>query len=253
MSAKPAAPIDPADVAILDAWLYASTHLEAERHAAVTQLAARRPDLGQTTRDGAPLLAGVLDLVATEGDIGRRARQLAELLLERGADVEAHRDDEPLLLAHARFARLPAIDILLRHGARPDPRDAQGWTPLHWVATLPERPGGPIDQHIRNLGAAARLLAAGAPVDARDDAGKTPLALAAFLGHRKIAGVLVHAGADIDSVDADGRSILAACKLRVSDSPGQPRFASDDEAAMTRTVIDWLTARGARTIEPTDE
>lgn len=244
--------IAPADADILDAWLYSSTHTEAGRHAAVRALFARRPDLARATRDGIPLLACALDLVDTDGDLGARGRQLADILFAAGADPNAIREDnEALLVGYGRFAKLQAIDLLLAHGADPDARDAAAWTPLHSVASLPGHPSTPPEQQARNLAAARRLLDGRADLEARNMGGKTPLAIAAFLGHRTMTELLLAAGADIDSIDDSGYSVLAACMLRVADeTPGQPRFAMDEETAATRDVINLLIVRGAKDLTP---
>ena len=58
---------------------------------------------------------------------------------------------------HASVVKAP-----LDAGAKPDARDKNGWTPLHWAA------------HEGHASVVEALLAAGAKPDARNGEGKTP-------------------------------------------------------------------------------
>jgi hypothetical protein len=62
-----------------------------------------------------------------------------------------------------------SIDLLLKHGASLDARDAAQLTPLHWAAVKGSR------------ACISRLLRAGAALDAKEDNGKTPADMAAEL------------------------------------------------------------------------
>ncbi|KAI8625612.1 ankyrin repeat-containing domain protein [Xylariaceae sp. FL1651] len=70
--------------------------------------------------------------------------------------------------------------------------DSQGWTPLHWAASM-----GHTDS-------ARVLLCSGAAVDSLDSAQWTPLFWAAIKGHREIADLLLSRGANIYQVDSGG-------------------------------------------------
>jgi ankyrin repeat protein len=57
------------------------------------------------------------------------------VLLDRGADVNAKRNDDttPLHLAASR-GRTEIVKLLLDRGADVNAKDTQGSTPLHWVS-----------------------------------------------------------------------------------------------------------------------
>ncbi len=95
--------------------------------------------------------------------------EVAELLLERGADVhQAARNEMRVTALHAAVAsgQLAIARSLLERGAQVNARQQQGWTPLH----------GAVGEGRLEL--AELLLAHGADLNARNDEGKTPLAVA---------------------------------------------------------------------------
>jgi len=57
-----------------------------------------------------------------------------------------------------------------------------------------------------NIEVVKQHLAAGTDVNARDKNGRTPLAYAAFEGHKKIAELLIDKGADVDAIGPDGKT-----------------------------------------------
>jgi ankyrin repeat protein len=127
--------------------------------------------------------------------------RLARFLLERGAKAELDGATPALLpAAGAEEDDAAGVQLLLRHKARVDARDAHGRSALHEAA----RAG-----NVEILGV---LLAAGADVHARDAAGRTPLLDAAGGGRLGAVDALLAAKADPAAQDAEGRGVLAvAC------------------------------------------
>ena len=131
--------------------------------------------------------------------------RLAKFLLERGAkpDVES---GTPALLGAAGGDEDDAagVQLLIRHKARVDARDAERRGALHVAA---------FNGHVEIL---AALLAAGADVRARDNDGRTPLLDAARGGRLAALDALAAAGADVLAVDITGRNaVVLACAADV--------------------------------------
>ncbi len=97
--------------------------------------------------------------------VGEHYREMAELLITAGADVNAQNDEGigPLHLAAYDFM----AEILLKHGADINLKSSTGLTPLHVKAENPE-----------GLEVMRTLLEKGADVNAKSDAGETALDVA---------------------------------------------------------------------------
>jgi ankyrin repeat protein len=123
--------------------------------------------------------------------------RLARFLLERGARPESA-GATPALLAAAGSEEDDAagVQLLLKHKAKVDARDAHGRSALHEAALA------------GNVDALDALLAAGADANARDEQLRTPLLDAARGAHLQALDALVAAGADAAAVDGDGRGAL---------------------------------------------
>ncbi|WP_129136945.1 ankyrin repeat domain-containing protein [Luteimonas sp. YGD11-2] len=128
--------------------------------------------------------------------------RLAKFLLERGAATHPA-DATPALLAAAGGDEDDAagVQLLLRHKARVDARDARGRTALHEAAFA-----GHVD-------VVAALLDAGAAADPADSSSRTPLLEAARGGRLATFEALLAAGASVGAVDAQGQGALALAAL----------------------------------------
>ena len=87
-----------------------------------------------------------------------------------------------------------------------EPRNLQGWTPLHACARYGRMYG------------ATYLLDAGVGIDVTDAEGYTPLHRAAMLGHQKIVEKLVASGARTDLRAVDGNTALDIAKLLLQEA-----------------------------------
>ena len=165
--------------------------------------------------------------------------RLARFLLELGARPEVA-EAVPALLSAAGGDDDDAsgVQLLLKHKARVDARDANGRSALHAAA----RAG--------HAGIASALVEAGADARARDGDGRTPLLDAAEGGNPAVVDALHAAGAEIAAVDHEGRGALAFATLaelpstatvrRLLELGADPRLAGLDG----RTPVDIAAAAG---------
>jgi len=157
--------------------------------------------------------------------------ETVDLLLASKADpnLRSEKGDTALFLAGLRPSlpeRRQMVAALLEHGADPNSRDPQGFTPLMPAA-------GPGDKEVLEL-----LLAHKADVNAQDKNGWSALHhLAGFSTHGHavpLADDLLAAGAEINLPNKDGRT-----PLNLVLGPGQPSEATISEFA------EWLRRHGA--------
>ena len=150
-------------------------------------------------------------------------------LLDRGADIHAADEQGRTALVRAierdppskDFAKwqMEVIKLLLARKANPAVKDEDGNTVIHYAARQ------------RNVDVLKLMLTLGVPADARNKDGMTPLAMAAGDGHEpQHVAVLIAAGADVNSKDNYGRTVLAVTR------PGE--------------IATMLSARGARAEAP---
>ena len=121
-------------------------------------------------------------------------KELAELLIANGADVNATDDvgKTPLDWAFG-YLKLETIDLLRKHGGKSGVEDS-----IIAAASL------------GNVNAVKDHLAAGTDVNTKDDRGRTPLHWAAYDGRNKIAELLITAGADVNANSDNGTPLDTA-------------------------------------------
>lgn len=147
--------------------------------------------------------------------------EVADLLLNRGARIDAMTDsgDSPLSLA-AGMATPAMSRLLVRRGA--DLSDRSGRRALEAAVASGRRETAEIllDSGVeagRSLHLAAAngaiemvtlFLGRGAPVDLRDEEGDTPLLCASRSGHRIVVQALLGRGADVEAMNSAGRRAM---------------------------------------------
>jgi ankyrin repeat protein len=124
--------------------------------------------------------------------LSRGHLKIAQLLYERGADVDVHgRDNCTPLYGASNSGHHEIVEWLLSRNANPDVPERDGWTPLHSAI---------FNGHLE----VSRLLCQyGADSNAPDNDGKTPLHLASKYGHVNVARLLLERGADVNARNND--------------------------------------------------
>ena len=130
---------------------------------------------------------------------------VAKLLINRGADVDAmDKDDRTPLHYAVRKNSLDVAKLLLDRGADVDAMDKDDRTPLHYAVRK------------NSLDVAKLLLDRGADVDAMDKDDRTPLHYAVRKNALDVAELLLDRGADVDAMDKDDRTPLHYAALKNS-------------------------------------
>lgn len=199
----------------------------------------------------APLVAELL--IAKGADVNAKDKQgvtpltfailtqkpaLAELLIAKGADVNAKDDHGGAPLLWAIGKQIPSVaKSLINKGADVNvvgnEQDSEGYTPLHYAALFDD------------FDTTTELLAAGAKINVKNRNGETPLFVAAKLGRydivnlllqrRSIMDVLLQRRADVNAKDAMGRTPLTAVNAALRDlgkSKGSDAAAYKNVAAL---------------------
>lgn len=188
------------------------------------------------------------------------ALQLAELLLKAGADPNLQlklfppyrslRDDRgadglltvgttPLIRA-AKAGDVPAMRLLLAHGANPTLPQVAGITPLMAATGIGSNgldTRGRYKTEAQAVDATKMLLAAGVDINTRDNAGQTALFGAATWGWNDLVKTLVAQKADLMVKDSRGRT-AADIAMGVAGSSGRATSQAHPEtAALLRKLM----------------
>jgi uncharacterized protein len=129
---------------------------------------------------------------------------------DRGADQMLTRGATPLLRA-AKAADVPAIRLLLAHGAKPDLPQLQGISAVMAAAGLGSSSidtRGSLKTQPQMIEALGLLLAAGGNVNQQDIQGRTALHAAAQAGYTDVVRALAAGAARLDAKDARGFTAL---------------------------------------------
>ena len=158
---------------------------------------------------------------------------------DRGVDGMLTTGASPLLRA-AKGMDAPAIALLLKYGALPNVPNNTGITPTMAAAGL-----GSVDADTRGwfntpdvqqraIASLDLLLKAGGEINAHGGrSGQTPLHGAAFWGWNDVCKFLLDHGADVNAVDANGKTVVDAAMGRAGGNSrgGQRIDVHEDTAA----------------------
>jgi ankyrin repeat protein len=219
------------DAGMLRALLDRGADVNTKNQAGATALMWAAGDLDKTR-----LLLQRGSDVSTSSDSGRtalmiaagggHATEIAQLLVEKGADARFTSNGYTVLMEAAEQGDRELVDLLLKHGANVKSTNRLGWTALH---------NGAMNG---NTGIVADLIAAGANANAKENFhGTIPLHWAAASGNREVVKLLLAHGADPNVKEtftgatpliwaaASGRSPVSAIKFLVDH--GADRNATD--------------------------
>ncbi|NOY61603.1 MAG: hypothetical protein GXP10_00370, partial [Gammaproteobacteria bacterium] len=136
-------------------------------------------------------------------------QEIAQLLLDNGANANIKRPNGETALAIARKQNHPELVALLA------PQDGGEAVASSAAAAAPVVSGRAAPQILQvarfgQQAALRSLLRDGADVESRDDAGNSALIVAAGAGHAAVVDMLLQAGADSNAANSDGDTALIA-------------------------------------------
>ena len=152
---------------------------------------------------------------------GQGHKEIVELLIGRGADIEGGNGLSPLSCA-ARKGRDELVRLLIARGA-----DIEADTGGPGTALFQASAEG-------HLSTVRLLLDLGATVDAKTEKRATPLLVATAAGHLDVVVQLIEAGADLDCTDRSGDTALHHAAHKGSAAIVQALVKADAD----RTVVD---------------
>lgn len=195
----------------------------------------------------------------------KRRTEIAKLLLEQRADVNAKQSDgDTALIRAAASGNAPLVRLLIDQGAEVNAKGSEGKTPLMWalkrgdmelVAILLEKGAdlSPKDQDGRTAlmwaacfceqAAVRAFVEKGAAVSTADNEGLTALHLAVPYCDLELVQFLLDKGAHVSAKDNNGRApLMAAVGVAEEDScAGMPESVEENRVR----VVKLLLERGA--------
>lgn len=201
-----------ADVDKWDYWGRSPLYAAVDMNTLPTGGRADRPSQDETT--GLALIEMLLKAGANPNLQLKLFPPYRSLRDDRGADNLLSVGTTPLLRA-AKAGDIPAMKLLLAHGANVDLPTATGVTPLMAAAgsgsaSLDTR--GRYKTEAQAKEAIELLLAHGAQINAKDKAGQTALHGAAGWGYNSVVRTLVEGRIDLFTKDAQGRTAADIAK-----------------------------------------
>ena len=126
-----------------------------------------------------------------------REKEVVPLLLNRGANIKAHDNGGQTALHFAVIhGRIEAISLLLNRSANIEAHDNKGQTALHFAVMH-----GPRE-------AISLLLTRGAIIEALNNQGQTALHFAVMHGRMEVISLLLTRGVNIEAHDNKGQTVL---------------------------------------------
>ncbi|SCO16926.1 related to ankyrin [Fusarium fujikuroi] len=154
-------------------------------------------------------------------------KEIVELLLDNGADINARSDGEVPLHISVEEGSDAITEMLISRGADVSVVDNDGRTALN-IASMSG-----------NTKAARHLIDSGADISHETKDGFTPLSMASSRGHVELAKLLIKSGADVNQALANGyRPLLLAVRY---DHPELAALLIDEGAELNGTLVNgWM-------------
>lgn len=161
--------------------------------------------------------------------------------LDRGNDMMLNAGTTPLLRA-AKAGDVPAIRLLLEHGADPTLANRDGIDPLMAAAglgTAEQDTTGRYKTEAQAIESIRLLIDAGLDVNAADRRGRTAAHGAALQGYNDVLRFLASVGARLDAEDGNGYTPLDTALGRAGGFgfTGQEGVVREDTAAVIRELL----------------
>ena len=198
---------------------------------------ADRPPTGKTT--GLQLIEMLLKAGANPNLQLKLFPPYRSLRDDRGADGLLTVGTTPLLRA-AKAGDIPAMRLLLAHGANPSIPNVSGITPLMAAAgngSVGLDTRGRYKTEAQAVEAVKVLVAAGADINARDNAGQTALYGAATWGWNDLVRALAAEKADLTIKDSRGRTAADVAMGGASSSGRASAEPHPETAALLRKLM----------------